>query len=58
MVIIEGWHKPKNCQYCPFNESDCRCHITRIDIDRDDYTLDYGECPIREIEPAYGKEER
>lgn len=47
MVIIHGWSKPKNCRNCPFNESDCRCYITKSEIDRDDYSTQ-DKCPIDE----------
>lgn len=48
MVIIHDWSKPENCYSCPFNQSDCRCGITKDEIDRDDYTTQV-KCPIEEV---------
>ena len=48
-VLIEGFEKPKNCGRCPFNCDDCRCSITKGEIDRDDMSCD-KECPIKVVE--------
>lgn len=48
-VIIEGLEKPKNCNVCRFNDSDCRCSITKGAIDRDNMSCE-KECPIKYFE--------
>lgn len=52
-VIIEGVHKPKNCFFCPFNNDDCWCNLTKGNIDRD-FGYCSVTCPIKELPEEHG----
>lgn len=54
-VVIKGFHKPKNCYSCPFNNSDCWCSLTDGGyIDRDDWSCS-TPCPIEELPKGHGR---
>ena len=54
-VIVEGFHKPKNCFYCPFNKSNCFCVLTDGGyINRDDWSCS-ATCPIKELPKGHGR---
>ena len=41
---------PKSCGSCVYNESSCRCSITKSPIDRDyEYRERLSDCPLKEV---------
>lgn len=53
-VVINGFNKPTNCLWCPFNYSDYCCKITKGGIDRDNYSCDLP-CPIEPLDTVLDK---
>lgn len=52
-IVINGFDKPDNCLSCPFNHASCYCNITKVEIDRDDYTS--SACPITQLPKGHGR---